>query len=77
MKQKELSKTFMMIINYKKALCSPWFKQKYFTVLRVHLKVLIPHIDSLKSSKMPLKITIVCDENSAHQIIQFVICPFS
>ena len=34
MNLKELTKTFMMILNYK-TICFPWFIQKYFSALRV------------------------------------------
>ena len=35
MKQKEITKTFMMIFN-RKNLCSPWFKQKHISVVTVN-----------------------------------------
>ena len=35
MKEKKVTETFIMILNFKKALWSPWFIQKYFSVVRV------------------------------------------
>ena len=35
MKRTEVIKTFMMIANLKKNIWSPWFIQKYFSVVRV------------------------------------------
>ena len=38
MKRKELTKTFLMILNWKKTFWSPWLMQKYFSVVRVKQK---------------------------------------
>ena len=36
MKRKELTLTFMMISNWEKKYWTPWFIQKYFSVVRVN-----------------------------------------
>ena len=35
MKEKKVTEIFIMILNFKKALWSPWFIQKYFSVVKV------------------------------------------
>ena len=38
MKRKQLTKTFIMISYWKKTIWSPWFIQKYFSIVRVNLR---------------------------------------
>ena len=87
MKRKELTKTFMMISNWKQSLFFK-FVHKYFSDLKVNPcaagTVYVRFLASLKPNKIPLKIInlfVIYDQRDAqrctdHQILQFDTRPF-
>ena len=47
MKWKELTKIFMMILHFKKNVCTSWFIQKYFSALRVKTSAYVKFIECI------------------------------